>query len=68
MKRCTDDDVLKKHAELRQRQNHRPGAFTEFRRQFDQYQRAKRGGKAVPKRVSRPYMEVFRQPRREGKP
>lgn len=66
MKNCTDQDILKKHAESSERQGNRIGAFRRFRSQFDEYQRARKGRKVSPRPVCRPYVEAFRQPHKRG--
>ena len=66
MEKCMDADVLKKHVEIGQRQGSRLGAFSDFRRQFAEYQRAKKGRKAGPRSLCRPHVEAFRQPHRGG--
>jgi len=67
MEKCTDEDVLRKSAELEGKQSRKVVTFTEFRRQFNDYQRVKRGRQVHPKSACRPYVEVFRQPQGGGK-
>ena len=59
MKKFSNKDVLRKFAELEGKQSQKVSSFTDFRRQFDEYQRAKTGRKVRPKSVCRPYVEVF---------
>jgi len=67
MKMCTDEDVVRKFAELEGKQRRKVATFTDFRRQFDRYQRAKKGRQVRPNLVCRPYVEVFHQPQRSRK-
>lgn len=67
MKMCTDEDVVRKFAELEGKQKRKVATFTDFRRQFDRYQRAKTGRQVRPNPVCCPYVEVFHQPQRSRK-
>jgi hypothetical protein len=60
MKKCTDKDILRKSAKLRE--NQKVGAFTNFCKQFSEYRRAKGGQRVYPGSACQPYVETFRQP------
>jgi hypothetical protein len=62
MKKSTDRNILKKSDELRGKQVQKATTLTDFRKQFQHYQRAKRGGQINLPSVCRPYIEVFHQP------
>ncbi len=65
MRKCSDQDVLLKSAEAEERQKQKLTSLKDFRKRFNEYQRAKRGEDIRPNSVSRPYVEVFRQPKRK---
>jgi hypothetical protein len=65
MKKCDDEDVIKKHAELEGKQDQKFITFLDFRKQFDEYLRSKTGKVVSNKSIGRPHTEIFRQPEKK---
>jgi hypothetical protein len=65
MKKCDDEDVIKKHSELEGKQDQKFEAFSDFRKQFDEYLRSKSGKVTRNKSIARPHTEIFRQPEKK---
>ena len=65
MKKCDDEDVIKKHIELEGKQDQKLTTFVDFRKQFDEYLRSKAGKVAHNKSIGRPHTEIFRQPEKK---
>jgi hypothetical protein len=67
MKKCDDNSILKKAAELNKEQKDAAGGLSVFRKQFGDYQRAKGNIDTGQQVVSRPYHEVlYRHKKAEG--
>ena len=65
MKKCDDEDVIKKYAELEGNQDQKIATFSDFRKQFDEYLRSKSGKVTRNKSIARPHTEIFRQPEKK---
>jgi hypothetical protein len=62
MKKCNDEDVIKKYNEIEGKQSQKFTPFLDFRKQFDEYLRSKSGKVTRNKSIARPHTEIFRQP------
>ena len=65
MRKCDDEDVIKKHSELEGKQDQKFATFSDFRKQFDEYLRSKSGKVTRNKSIARPHIEIFRQPEKK---
>ena len=65
MRKCDDEDVIKKYTELEGKQDQKLTSFLDFRKQFDEYLRSKRGQIVRNKLIGRPHTEIFRQPEKK---
>lgn len=65
MKTCGDTSMLRKSKKRKKKQKKNIASFSNFRKRFLEYQRTK-NGKIVDKvGASRPYEELFNQPKKE---
>jgi hypothetical protein len=62
MKKLGDEDILRKYSEFGGKQGQKFATFKDFRKQFDEYLRARTGRKGSNKPIGRPHTEVFRHP------
>jgi len=62
MKKSEDEEILRKYSEFEGKQGQGFTTFKDFRKQFDEYLRAKTGRKVSNKQIGRPHIEVFRRP------
>jgi len=61
MKKCDDNSVLKKAAEMKDDQPKSFGGLSIFREQFEEYQRAKGNTPPDHRVVSKPHIKMFVQ-------
>lgn len=67
MKKCTDKDVLVRSGEFEKKHRKKLATLKDFRKKFNEYQRAKGGDNTTPNLACQPYIEVFRQPKEKRK-
>ena len=65
MEKCTDEDVIRKYFDLEGKQDQKFTSFLDFRKQFDEYLRSKKGHIVRNKSIGRPHTEIFRQPEKK---
>lgn len=65
MRKCRDADILRKVRKSDNKQRENSESLAEFRRQFREYQHAKKTHYSGSKSVCRPYFDAFRLPERK---